>query len=206
MISKPLIYAHRGFWDSPDQQNSLLAFQAAQLSGFGIETDVRSKNLSLVISHDPHSSEDSLELDEIELSDTPLALNIKEDGLLIQYDKFFQKYPNPHSFLFDGSIPEMLKMKKKSLPHALRLSEYETDLPWETRFIWMDGFHSDWWIPSDRVLKLLEKHFIIFVSPELHGRTNKNSWDYFLELHAMGIGEFGICTDHPDKLTKLFNE
>ena len=206
MIRHPLIYAHRGVWESPDQQNSFLAFETARLSGFGIETDIRSKDNSLIISHDPIHSKSPLEIKNVNLQDIPMALNVKEDGLIPQYERFFQQYPHPYTFLFDGSIPEMFKFKQRSLPHALRLSEYEEELPWETHFIWVDSFYSDWWIKSQYISKLIEKHFLVFVSPELHGRDKKNAWEFFCKLQSEGIDKFGICTDDPGKLAELFNE
>ena len=206
MEIRPLIYAHRGLWRSTEQQNSQEAIEAARPSGYGIETDLRSKNNSLVISHDPYGALNPLFVDEIDFSEIPMALNIKEDGLLQQYGAFIQKYPSQHTFLFDGSIPEMVKIKEKGLPHALRLSEFETELPWESQFLWIDGFKSDWWTKSPRILNLIEKHFVVFVSPELHGRAIETAWDFFHLLHSKGIAHFGICTDHPDKLKATFDE
>jgi hypothetical protein len=202
----PLIYAHRGIWQTPDQQNSRQSIEAARFSGYGVETDFRSKNDSLVISHDPYGDSNPLAVDEIDFAEIPVALNIKEDGLLTHYESFFRKYPSRRTFLFDGSIPEMVKIKEKGLPHALRLSEYETELPWEPQFLWIDGFHSDWWIKSPKILNLIEKHFVVFVSPELHGRAIESAWDFFHFLHSKGIAEFGICSDHPDKLKATFDE
>lgn len=201
-----MIYAHRGMWQTPNQQNSRQSIEAARLFGYGVETDLRSKSHSLVISHDPYGDSNPLAVDEIDFAEIPVALNIKEDGLLPQYEAFINKYPNQHTFLFDGSIPEMVKIKEKKLPHALRLSEYETELPWEPQFLWIDGFNSDWWIESPKILNLLEKYFVVFVSPEIHGREIEGAWEFFCLLHSKGSAQFGICTDHPDKLKSTFNE
>ena len=202
----PIIYAHRGVWQSPSQQNSRKAIERARHDGFGVETDLRSKNLSLVISHDPYGDSNPLLLDEVNFEAIPVALNIKEDGLLPQYETFFDDYPNPYSFLFDGSIPEMLKIRNKDLPHALRLSEYETELPWETKFVWIDGFKSEWWTNSAKILNLMEKHFVVFVSPEIHGREMERAWQFFCRLHSNEISQFGVCTDYPEKLKAKFYE
>jgi glycerophosphoryl diester phosphodiesterase len=202
----PLIYAHRGIWQTRDQQNSRQSIEAARFSGYGVETDFRSKSDSLVISHDPYGDSKPLAADEIDFTEIPVALNIKEDGLLPQYEAFIEEYPNQHTFLFDGSIPEMVKIKERKLPHALRLSEYETDLPWESQFLWIDGFNSDWWIKAPKILNLMEKHFAVFVSPELHGRDLNLAWEFFHLLHSKVIAPFGICTDQPDKLKAVFNE
>ena len=206
MESNPLIYAHRGMWQTPDQQNSRQSIEAARSSGYGVETDFRSKSHSLVISHDPYGDSNPLAVDAIDFAEIPVALNIKEDGLLTQYEAFIKKYPNQFTFIFDGSIPEMVKIKEKKLPHALRLSEYEKDLPWDSQFLWIDGFHSDWWIKSPEILNLIEKFFVVFVSPEIHGREIERAWEFFHFLHSKGIAKFGICTDYPDKLKAIFDE
>jgi len=202
----PLIYAHRGVWQTLDQQNSPQSIEAARISGYGVETDFRSKNHRLVISHDPLLDASVVATDDINFSEISVALNIKEDGLLTQFENFLEKYPNNYSFLFDGSIPEMVKVKEKNLPHALRLSEHETELPWDAQFLWIDGFYSDWWIKSARVLNLMEKHFVVFVSPELHGRKIDTAWEFLRRLLSEGSSNFGICTDYPDRLKASFDE
>jgi hypothetical protein len=53
---------------------------------------------------------------------------------------------------------------------------------------------------------LIEKFFVVFVSPEIHGREIERAWDFFHFLHSKGIAKFGICTDHPDKLKAIFDE
>ncbi len=201
-----MIYAHRGMWQTLDQQNSLQSIEKTRIYGFGVETDFRSNNHSLVVSHDPYVDSGLLAVDEIDFSEIPVAMNIKEDGLLNQFQSFLKKYPNKHTFLFDGSIPEMVKIRERGIPHALRLSEYETELPWEPQFLWIDGFYSDWWINSTRIFNLLEKHFVVFVSPELHKREIESAWEFFNMLKSKQIARFGICTDYPSELKAKFNE
>lgn len=192
-------------WQALNEQNSLESIEATRISGFGVETDFRSNNLSLVISHDPCCEPNLLTVDEVDFSGIPVALNIKEDGLLDHYESFLKKYPNKFTFLFDGSIPEMVKIREKGLPHALRLSEYETELPWESQFLWIDGFYSDWWVNSPQVFDLLEKYFVVFVSPELHKRDAKSAWEFFNVLQSKRIAHFGICTDNPNELKAKLN-
>jgi hypothetical protein len=100
----------------------------------------------------------------------------------------------------------MVKIREKGLPHALRLSEYETDLPWEPQFLWIDGFYSDWWITSTKIFNLLEKYFVVFVSPELHKRDVESAWEFFNVLESKQIARFGICTDYPSELKAKFDE
>lgn len=206
MASNPKIYAHRGVWTTPDQQNSPESILKASQLGFGVETDFRAKNGNLAISHDPIIGSEAYDFNRFEFSNLPIALNIKEDGLTQQYSNFLKRNPNEDSFIFDGSIPEMLKMRNAGLPHALRLSEYEKELPWETKFIWVDAFYEDWWINSELMENLLGKQIPIFVSPELHGRDREASWSYFRKLMHSNQGNFGVCTDFPIELKEYFDE
>lgn len=206
MGSGPLIYAHRGVWTSLDQQNSPLAIETAHKLGFGVETDFRSHNNRLVVSHDPYVDKEILGLDEFNFQDIPVAMNTKEDGLSRQYQEFFDANQHELSFVFDGSIPEMTKIRDKGLPHALRLSEYERELPWKTKFIWVDAFVSEWWLGSQEILDLQQEHFLVFVSPELHGRNYENAWQYFRRISLENSKNFGICTDLPSKLKEFLSE
>ena len=206
MGREPVIYAHRGLWSSPDKQNSIVAITKAAEHGFGIETDFRSKNKKLIISHDPANDSEIKWAADFDFKKSPVAMNVKEDGLAPQFADFIKENQNEHSFLFDASIPEMVKIRNQGLPHALRLSEYEKDLPWETSFIWIDGFISDWWIDSKEVEENIGKSFLVFVSPELHGRNRRSAWEYFRRIRQINVGHFGVCTDFPIELKDFLNE
>lgn len=206
MGTGPLIYAHRGVWTSLDQQNSPLAIEIAHKLGFGVETDFRSHNNRLVVSHDPCIDKEILGLDEFNFQDLPVAMNTKEDGLSLQYREFLDTNRHDQSFIFDGSIPEMAKIRDMGLPHALRLSEYERELPWKTKFIWVDAFVSEWWLGSREILDLQREHFLVFVSPELHGRNYESAWQFFRRISQEKSKKFGICTDLPSKLKGFLSE
>jgi hypothetical protein len=200
---KSRIYCHRGFWASEDQQNTSEALENAIRSGFGIETDVRDHLGSIVISHDPVISSFSA-LDTLPKTSTPIAFNIKTDGLLKVGNVDIEEYLlNPGSFVFDGSIPEMLKYRERNLPHALRLSEYEREVAWLSQYIWLDAFESDWWIKEEILSFLTEKHFVVVVSPELHGRSKSTVWEIISAEMINGNPNLGICTDYPDKFVEI---
>jgi hypothetical protein len=97
----------------------------------------------------------------------------------------------------------MFKARKYGIPHALRLSEFETELPWCSDFIWVDGFESDWWLRKSEIIGLLEEHQLIFVSPEIHGRDHKGAFEWFTELRKSGLVSFSVCTDFPIELKDL---
>ena len=78
---KSKIYCHYGHWDSEDQQNFLLEFLKAVENGFGVETDIRDSQSPKLISHDSVSNS-SFSIEDLPKSGTPIAINVKADGLV----------------------------------------------------------------------------------------------------------------------------
>jgi hypothetical protein len=205
-MAPPIIYAHRGFWTSKKEQNSKVAIERAKNFGFGVEVDFRSHKGELVLSHNPLLDGGYPVAVELDFENIPVACNLKEDGLANLIGTFVEKYRNISSFVFDGSIPEMLKIRERNIPHAMRVSEYEQSLPWNSHFVWIDSFHSEWWIGSELLFNLAANHFLVFVSPELHGRDHTQSWSYLKTIHERHGLNFGICTDYPELFRKLLDE
>jgi hypothetical protein len=190
------VYCHRGFWKDKKEQNTQDSFQKAVMLGFSIETDLRFIDSKCSISHDIESA-GSHSFDQLQKFDTSFALNIKEDGMEVFLSDYRDWVEKTDSFFFDGSVPEMLKFKKYGLAHALRLSEYEKVLPWDTQVVWLDSFHSDWWIGDINTFKNLQNKKIVVVSPEIHGRDPRYVWDYIHDSHEKGRQNFALCTDLP---------
>jgi hypothetical protein len=190
------IYCHRGFWREIDKQNSMEALLAAERQGFSIETDLRSLNEKLVIAHDAEAINYPY-FESILTLNSSFALNIKQDGLSNRLLHFEEWIRESNSFFFDGSVPEMLRYKTVGLPHALRLSEYESSLSWATDIVWLDSFHQDWWVKNDELISLIRNKKVIVVSPEIHGRDPRYVWDFLAESRALGRFEYSICTDKP---------
>jgi hypothetical protein len=191
------IYAHRGFWHEKSEQNTETAFTACISEGFAIETDLRLKDDGLVLAHSTEDLRNSPPGISQSLFSTKVALNIKEDGLLQALLDFRIAIMDSDSFVFDGSIPEMLIYKKAGIPHALRLSEYEMEPAWDTGILWIDGFEDDWWLKDSPVKKHFLGKKVIIVSPEIHGRDPLNTWDFVLENWENPNYEIAICTDLP---------
>ena len=186
-----------------EQQNTAEALESAIRFGFGIETDIRDHQSSIVISHDPASIA-RIDLAILSKTTSPIALNIKADGLLnISDDAIAQILQIEGSFVFDGSIPEMLKYRERNMPHALRLSEYERDIAWVTKYLWLDAFQSDWWMTDETLNRLTEKLFVVVVSPELHGRSRSKVWEKVAGELVDGNPNLGICTDFPDQFLEM---
>ena len=191
------IFCHRGFWDKETQQNSYDSFLLAQKNRFSIETDIRAIQDNLIVSHDRPTTGEFLHFTQLISLSTQFALNIKEDGLQELVLKERDWLDSSNSFVFDGSLPDMFKYRKLGIRHALRLSEYELSLPWQSDFIWLDSFHEDWWIDNYSVLEKSRKSQIIVVSPELHGRDPRYAWDFISNERDKGRFDFSLCTDKP---------
>ncbi len=200
--SREQIYAHRGCWSSEVEENSLDSFHIAQANGYSIETDIRQKDGKVVISHDPTNSSEPLELERLMGLQTSFAINIKEDGLhRLLVDKI-DWIESSNSFVFDGSIPEMVLFHKLGVPHALRLSEYERTIAWTSHAVWLDSFNEDWWLKEESIQNLFEESKVVVVSPEIHGRDPRFVWDFLANMRSSGRSEFSICTDKPNEFQR----
>lgn len=221
--------SHRGFWDSKSKQNTRDAFERSFVSGFGIETDLRDHQGSVVISHDPPGTnsnsifrfEDLLSLYRECNSNATLALNVKSDGLAEQVKALLHRYEVNRYFVFDASIPDMLMYLKLGLNFFQRQSELEVPLdamaakliPTLPCGIWLDSFFGNWYSPQ-----LIKDHLdsgvdVCVVSPELHGRRPHLLWDALQSLVSemaitseTGQGRLMLCTDHPRQFADSFNE
>lgn len=197
--SKRRIFAHRGLWNSVNEQNSIKAISEAIQHGFAVETDLRLYSNEIILSHDsPH--EEMVRLFELEYwEDGRFALNIKEDGLHERFVPWRSILDVNGSFFFDGSTPDMLKYFQSHMPIANRLSDVEELCKIASKYVWLDAFHSEWW-DLGTIQKLCDLGYeVIIVSPELHGRNPADVWDKFAKLCKSGKN-VGICTDFPFKV------
>jgi hypothetical protein len=199
---KRWILAHRGSWNNEVAPNSALSIKNAFQHGFGVETDVRDLNGEIVISHDPCIGTDYENFLTFLSPDSRFAINIKSDGLATQLKNYAEVIRDSDSFVFDCSFPEILRFKAAGIPLAMRISEYEKELPWRPSYVWLDAFESDWWLEDSSTLKIIESIPTIVVSPELHKRENKKVWDRVLTLRSLGL-DISVCTDFPNELASM---
>lgn len=204
-FNKKRIFAHRGLWHSQENMNSLESLQLAANSGFSIETDVRTVKNNVAISHDQPYNE-YVDANYLFSLDTTVALNIKSDGLLNYFIAHIEWLQNTNSFFFDGSIPELYKFSKLNLPIAQRLSEFEKQIPWQTGYIWLDSFESDWWLANETIKKLSFNNYVVVVSPEIHGRSNGPAWEVITNEINSGNINLAICTDQPKEFLQALGQ
>ena len=122
------IISHRGFWKTPSEKNTVVAFQRSFDLGFGLETDLRDHMGQLVISHDIVNNGEISFSNLLSLSEKYkllLALNIKSDGLAKLVSKAMIGYDRKNWFVFDMSIPDHLQYNKLGTNVYCRSSEYE---------------------------------------------------------------------------------
>ena len=201
------VLAHRGVWDGQCAPNSEGALRKGLDLGLGIETDLRDRDLTVVISHDPPCRNEGLELDQLSAlisqsaaTGALIALNVKSDGLAPLVIEMVKAHHDQPIFLFDMSVPELVRYVALGLPVAVRSSEYERDaISFAGRLgvplrAWVDGLAEDWYLMDAEIPRLLESGALTLVSPEIHGRDPREAWDWLYECHMSGY-DVSICTD-----------
>lgn len=205
------ILAHRGYWSELHEKNGSDAFARAWASGYGIETDLRDRNGDIVISHDPPDGsaarfEDFLQTYVKRGNGTPLALNIKADGLCVPVAQLLAQNLAKNFFVFDMSVPDSLHYLQAGMPVFLRLSEHEpkTGLFSRADGVWLDAFERDWWT-ADTLREIhAEGKSVAIVSPELHRRPHEAVWRSLRELEPALLRNVFLCTDFPQEAEVFF--
>lgn len=209
-MEKYRILAHRGWWLTAKEKNSLIALNRAIEHGFGIETDFRDYNGKLVISHDPvgWGNEQFVDvkdwLNQLPIEYGYIGVNVKSDGLSSLISDLFEQYNIQRFFVFDMSVPETIRYASVKVPYFVRQSEMEKEPIVEpiglsiANGIWLDSFTDDNWYDTELVTNWLDKGFYVsLVSPELHGREHQNIWKKILHSGVYKHPRFMICTDLP---------
>lgn len=208
-MKKSNILAHRGLWKTPSEKNSKLALFKALNYGFGIETDIRyDKDIGLVVSHDIlNNSFKYLAFEELLIEykkqkiNAKLAINIKSDGLHEKLKQMLENYNISEYFIFDMSIPDLISGLKYKLNQYIRFSNYEDPFPYAafTNGVWIDSFNSK--IPNEsEILNLYKKwSSLVFVSPELHGRSYLQYWNFIKSFFKKSKIDIMLCTDLPEE-------
>ncbi len=211
---KMQLASHRGYWKTVAEQNTLLSFELAFKSGYGIEFDIRDSDEKLVVSHNMPSSSNILLLETVlELynalnSQTVLALNIKSDGILSEIMAIISQYNISNYFIFDMSVPETIVASKKNISFFTRQSEYEISpvLYKESKGVWLDCF-IEMWYNKDVINQHIENNKqVAIVSPELHKRSYIECWKFIKENNFHTNNNIILCTDLPDEVQSFFYE
>lgn len=200
--AKSHIFSHKGIWHN-DVPNSTSAIIKSIDLGFSVEIDIREQNGKVVISHDIALNKSCPSFMDFFPNTSRFAVNLKSDGLIPLINRNLLEESD--YFFFDGSIPEIFKYKKEGFKTAVRLSEYEKQVPWVSNIIWLDSFHSDWWLNTKTLDMYSEKSELVIVSPELHGRPPEKAWENIANKIRSGNKNLSICTDYPEEFQKLLS-
>jgi glycerophosphoryl diester phosphodiesterase len=207
-----IILSHRGYWKSTEEKNSIPAFDRSFKYNFGTETDIRDRDEQLVISHDPANIR-SILVDSVFDSyvnhgqKSPLALNIKADGLQKILSTTLEKYNIQNYFVFDMSVPDMIGYINEGLNVFTRQSEIET-LPIlyeKCKGVWIDCFNSDWIDENTIKFHLLQRKQVCLVSPELHKRPFEKEWERLKKMSTILNSDVMLCTDFPEQALGFFH-
>ena len=203
------VFAHRGFWQKPNQKNSIDALKSGILHFDGVETDLRDFKESVVISHDAaKGSEVSINqlFACIQEKDKTWALNIKADGISDKLYQVIQDYDLQNYFTFDMSIPEMYVYKRKKIKFYTSWSDL-TPFPVlleDASGIWLDSFTQIWYNDSS-LAKIINLELpVCFVSEDLHHRDIAYQWALIRDVAKSTQIELAICTDKPIEAKRYF--
>lgn len=214
-MERSSIIAHRGLWFTKSQRNSDDALVQALNEGFGIETDLRDLDGSVVISHDPPSLSSQLShfewlLEQIQASPSSgrIALNIKSDGLSNIISSHFNaiEFDTNQCFVFDMSVPDSLLYFKKRIPVYTRISEYETISHFLgcSDGVWVDNFTGSF-SQVETAKDLIQKGTrATIVSSELHQRNHETLWNNIVDARLHLSPLFELCTDYPMEAFQFF--
>lgn len=204
------IIAHRGFWKTSEEKNSLVALRRALEDGYGFETDIRDCAGKLLISHNPPKGDEAT-LDEVLRiyqetgSIATLALNIKADGLQEMLKPVLEKYGVTNYFFFDMSVCDTILYVEQKQKFASRSSEFEPYLPFykDSEVVWVDYFDGRTNIVDEVRKYITDGKMPCIVSPELHKLPYEAMWQM---LKDNGLTNIMLCTDVPDKAEEYFNK
>lgn len=202
------IIAHRGVWDDPGEKNSLASTKRAVLSGYGLETDIRDRNGTLVVSHDP-ATDSAIKFDRyLEIaasSNIMLALNIKSDGIGQYLKRSLDRFDIENYFVFDMSIPEMFNYWRLGLKFYTHISDLCRHPPAleNAAGIWLDCFNSLWYDTSNLKNIISLGLPVCVVSEELHSRENLQQWEILKKVFPKGYS-WQLCTDLPNQAKEFF--
>ena len=174
-------------------------------SEMGVEIDIRSNGLDLILQHDPFTPgtqfNDWLKCYQHQL----IILNIKEEGLEERILNYLDEFNITNYFFLDQSFPFLVKSARQGEKQsAVRVSEYESiktvkNLAGQVDWVWIDYFTKFPLNPSE-VNELKQLGFqLCMVSPELQGYDPEIEICKLANLfESTEIKLDAICTKRPD--------
>ena len=171
----------------------------------GVEVDLRSSGLNLILEHDPFEKGDDFKEWLQHYSHKILILNVKEDGLENKALEIMNQFRIDSYFFLDQSYPSLYKFCKDKPEYcSARVSDFEpisTALQLNPGWLWFDS-HSGNWDYLVAAFRLLENRDIktCLVSPELQRMNFQGELVKIKSiLNENGIIFDAVCTKFPEQ-------
>jgi hypothetical protein len=175
----------------------------------GVEIDVRTFGLELIVSHDPFAPGVIFSQWLENYSHNFLIVNVKEDGLEKFVLDLLEKHQINDFFFLDQPIPSLYKSSKLwpdfCCARVSDIEPVESALNLSVGWFWFDSITGDWsYLKNafEKISGLTVKKCL--VSPELH---RKNSESELLALKDrikdLGIIFDAVCTKYPEKWKQI---
>jgi len=176
---------------------------------YGVEIDLRSQNLEIIMSHDPYTSDSILFSEWIKsYRHSMLVLNIKEEGIEQQVFEIINKANIENFFCLDQSFPFIVKtLAGGENRTAFRVSDFESVNTLEKasqisqltpNWVWIDSFTGNWEHLADMQKIKSMGYKVCIASPELHQRNLELELEFISRLVDVSQID-AVCTKFPDK-------
>jgi hypothetical protein len=170
----------------------------------GVEIDLRSFNMEIILEHDPFTPGESFYEWMKNWRGQFLVLNVKEEGLEKSIIDIMTEYKVKDYFFLDQSFPFMQKLlangNKRTAVRVSDIESVETALVAGTEWCWLDSFSGDWEYLIDVIPQVSNIGLkTCLVSPELQ-RTSENTSELENLQRILSLGSLNVdavCTKKP---------
>ena len=167
---------------------------------YGIEIDIRDSNKKLLVTHDPFTEGEELDLFLEHFDHAWIILNVKSERIEYKILEILKQRKIDNYFFLDCSFPMIIELHKNGIKNiAIRYSEFESIesvllLKDKVSWVWVDCFTK---LPLDKNIYNILKNAnlkICIVSPELQKHSIEMITDFKKQLTREKIKVDAICT------------
>ena len=198
------IFAHRAIYENKD--NSLEGIEHCLKSGFNIEIDVRKKDETFYLSHDPQENGDSFYLacELIKQNSKKAAIHVKENFDIKNLVDFIYNYNIENKCFIFTTFQDYDQLKKfENIKYANYQNKFDNNVT--SQILWCDESNQVWYDQKIFSEHKRNNRTIITMSKELLKSCEideiRNEWNRLLKLKVDGI-----CTDFPLLLKEYLNQ
>ena len=198
------IFAHRAIYENKD--NSLEGIEYCLKSSFNVEIDVRKKDESFYLSHDPQENGDLFYMacEIIKRNSKKAAIHIKESFDIKNLVDFIHEYNIEKKCFIFSILQDYDQLKKfENIKYAYYQNKFESKT--DAKILWCDESNEVWYDQKTFSEHKKNNRTIITMSKELLKPCEigeiRNEWNRLIDLKVDGI-----CTDFPLLLKEYLNE